>query len=188
MFSRAAARTSLFSFFRFWITSSVVPVIGRSAVTFVERRFLRLASEDTSFLCALRYSAVHASFEAFSLLLKRRLHLAFRNRKTWCATCKRQRCGLSRPKGRGQWRKASSKSRKWARCRAQKFACLAVRPGELDATARVNLEATEAARLRPSEGESAHRKTRVWAASRFCSNPAVLPAKSSRATTVRGIN
>ena len=38
--------------------------------------------QGRAFLCALRYSAVHASFAAFNLLLNRRLHLAFRNRNT----------------------------------------------------------------------------------------------------------
>jgi len=55
----------------------------RVAVTLVERRLRRADSVDWSFLCALRYSAVQASLDALSLLLKRRLHLAFRNRKTW---------------------------------------------------------------------------------------------------------
>jgi len=81
-FSRAAARTSDFSLRRFWMTSRDAPTIERVCETLFERRLRRAASVDASFLCALRYSAVHASLAAFSLLLKRRLHLAFRNRKT----------------------------------------------------------------------------------------------------------
>lgn len=68
---------------RFWSSSSETPTIERVAVTLVERRLRRALSVDWSFLCALRYSAVHASLLAFSLLLNRRLHLALRKRKTW---------------------------------------------------------------------------------------------------------
>jgi hypothetical protein len=76
------------------MTSSDAPTIERACDTLFERRLRRAASVDWSFLCALRYSAVQASLAAFSLLLKRRLHLAFRNRKTWAGA--RQEGGVAR--------------------------------------------------------------------------------------------
>ena len=81
-FSRAAARTSDFSLRRFWMSSRDALPMEREMVTLVDRFFRRAASVLWSFLCALRYSAVHASLDAFSFWLYSRLHLEFRNRRT----------------------------------------------------------------------------------------------------------